>query len=111
MLVFFGVTNSVLKDMIKLSLFTSITATVIALVVFTANWHLFDYLGQPLPGYQLLLWPGNLSLMYLWHPIFTEELGFWPKLALLLISQFIIVTTITMVISTVLVELRKRYQR
>lgn len=95
--------------MIKLSLLTGITATIIALVAFTANWHLFDYLGQPLPGYQLLLWPGNLSLVYLWHPIFTEELAFWPKLALLLFGQFVIVAAMTMTIGTILIQLCKRY--
>ncbi|MBO9492163.1 hypothetical protein J7384_17515 [Endozoicomonas sp. G2_1] len=95
----------------RVALSVGIIATVIALVVFTANWHLFDYLGQPLPGYQLLLWPGNLSLVYLWHPIFTEELAFWPKLALLLFGQFVIVAAMTMTIGTILIKLRRRYQR
>ena len=35
----------------RVALSVGITATIIALVAFTANWHLFDYLGQPLPGY------------------------------------------------------------
>lgn len=99
------------RSHIRIALSAGIIATIIALVVFTANWQLFDYLGQPLPGYQLLLWPGNLSLIYFWHPIFTEELAFWPKLALLLIGQLFIVTTMTMAITTMLVQLRKCYWR
>lgn len=43
-----------------------------------------------MPGYQILLFPGNLTLEYFWHPIFTEEVTFWPKLLMLMTGQFVV---------------------
>lgn len=63
----------------------------LGLITFALNWQLMDIFHHPIPGYKLLLYPGNLSLVYLWHPIFTEELNYWAKLILLLIGQFMIV--------------------
>ena len=59
-------------------------------LMFFVNWQLSDGYGGTLPSYQWLLLPGNLSLVYFWHPIFTEEVNFWPKLFMLLLGQFII---------------------
>lgn len=75
----------------KLALKVAILATVVGLIAFTLSWNMWDVWQGPLPGYQVLLFPGNLTLIYLWHPLFTEELAFWPKLALLLIGQFAVV--------------------
>jgi hypothetical protein len=68
-----------------------VAAVVIGLVAFTLSWNLWDFWGGPMPGLQVILFPGNLMLVYLWHPLFTEEVNFWPKLALLLLGQFGIV--------------------
>ena len=48
-----------------------------------------------MPGIQVLLYPGNLSLVYVWHPLFTEEVNFWPKLALQMLGQFALVACST----------------
>lgn len=45
-----------------------------------------------MPGYEILLFLGNLTLVYVWHPLFTEEVDLYPKLALILLGQFLIVT-------------------
>jgi len=45
-----------------------------------------------MPGVQVLLFPGNLTLIYVWHPLFTEEINFWPKLGLHMFGQFFVVT-------------------
>lgn len=71
--------------------FAGVAALVIGLVAFTLSWNLWDFWGGPMPGLQILLFPGKLTLVYLWHPLFTEEINFWPKLALLLVGQFAIV--------------------
>ena len=52
-----------------------------------------------MPGYKVFLFPGNLTLIYIWHPLFTEELGYWSKLILLLLGQFVVVTVFTAVIT------------
>ncbi len=75
-----------------IAVYSGITAVVIGLIVFSLNWNLWELWGGPLPGYQIFLFPGNLTLIYVWHPLFTEELNFWPKLVLLLLGQFIVVT-------------------
>lgn len=51
-----------------------------------------------MPGYQILLFPGNLTLEYLWHPLFTEEINLLPKLAMVLVGQFVLVTLVAFVI-------------
>lgn len=75
----------------KLALKIAIFATVVGLIAFTLSWNMWEVWQGPLPGYQVFLFPGNLTLIYLWHPLFTEELAFWPKLALLLFGQFTVV--------------------
>lgn len=49
----------------------------------------------------------NLTLVYLWHPLFSEELGFWPKLMLQMLGQFAIVTAITATILGVIRQLKR----
>lgn len=71
-------------------------ALIVGLIVFTANWNVW---GGGMPGYGFFLFPGNLTLIYVWHPLFTEELDFWPKLGLLLFGQFTVVTFFVAVIT------------
>jgi hypothetical protein len=75
----------------SIAIYSGVAAVVIGLVAFTLSWNLWDFWGGPMPGFQVLLFPGNLTLIYLWHPLFTEEINFWPKLALLLFGQFVVV--------------------
>jgi len=75
-----------------IAMFSGIAAAIIGLIAFTLSWNLWDFWGGPMPGLQLLLFPGNLTLVYIWHPLFTEEVDFWPKLALLFLGQFFIVS-------------------
>lgn len=55
-------------------------AVVVGLLAFALNWNLWDFWGGPMPGIELLLFPGNITLVYIWHPLFTEEVYFWPVL-------------------------------
>ena len=66
-------------------------AVIVGLITFTLSWNLFDYFGGPMPGYDVLLFPANLSLVYVWHPMFTEEVNLLPKLGLMMIGQFVCV--------------------
>ncbi|MFC3122696.1 hypothetical protein [Agaribacter flavus] len=77
---------------LPVSVKVGIAATLVGLYVFTLSWQLYDYWQGPLPGYQFFLAPGNLSLAVFWHPIFTEEVNLYPKLGMILIGQFVIVT-------------------
>ena len=72
------------------------SATVIGMIAFAAHWHLWDYFEGPLPGYEILLFPGNMTLRYLWHPLLTEELSLSVKLILLFAGQFFVVTLLCM---------------
>lgn len=78
------------------SIKAGLAATVLGLLFFIGNRLLFDFNGGPIWGYYLVLLPGNLSLNYVWHPLFTEEINFWPKLILLLIGQFSTVSGIVL---------------
>lgn len=69
-------------------------SVVIGLAAFGLNWSLWDLWGGPMPGIQVLLFPGNLTLTYIWHPLFTEEVNFWQKLALQMLGQFVVVTCV-----------------
>lgn len=69
-------------------------SVVVGLLAFTLSWNLWDFWGGPMPGIELLLSPGNLTLVYIWHPLFTEEVDFWPKLFLLMLGQFLVVTVV-----------------
>ncbi len=84
------ITNSV-----SLSFLIASIATILGLIAFVLNWNFFD--GN-MSGYQILLFPGNLTLTYIWHPLFTEELNFWLKLKFLLFGQFGVVLICTRLI-------------
>ncbi|MGX5913227.1 hypothetical protein ACR0ST_00645 [Aliidiomarina sp. Khilg15.8] len=73
-------------------------AVVIGVIAFALSWNLWDIWGGPMPGVQVLLFPGNLTLVYVWHPLFTEEVTFWPKLAMLLVGQFVVVAGVATLI-------------
>lgn len=74
-------------------------SVMIGLVAFTLSWNFWDFWGGPMPGIQVLLYPGNLSLVYVWHPLFTEEINFWPKLALQMVGQFSVVASAAAVVT------------
>nr|WP_136250621.1 hypothetical protein [Ningiella ruwaisensis] len=80
------------------SIYLGLLASLIGLVTFVLNWNFFDVIGGPLPGYQIFLFPGNQSLVYIWHPLFTEEMGMYQKLGLMLFSQFMIVAIVAEII-------------
>lgn len=88
---------------IKIGIFSAL----VGLIVFTLNWQLFDYLQSSIPGYSILLFPGNLTLDLLWHPLFSEEINFYTKLALLMGGQF----TVTGVIGYGLLSLHQAARR
>jgi hypothetical protein len=67
------------------------------------NLALFDFIGGPLPGYQIALFPANLSLIYIWHPLFTEEIALLPKLALMLLGQFVFVSIIAAIVFSLVI--------
>lgn len=73
-------------------------STIIGLIVFTLNWQFWDLWNEPIPGYQVLLFPGNVSLVYFWHPLFTEEVNLLPKLLMILTGQFVISTCVFVVL-------------
>ena len=89
----------------SIALFAGAIAAAVGLIAFTLSWNMWDVWGGPLPGYQLFLLPGNLTLVYIWHPLFTEELSFWPKLVLLLFGQFSLVAMTTALLALVLKKL------
>ncbi|MCH8538119.1 MAG: hypothetical protein LAT66_10165 [Alkalimonas sp.] len=74
-------------------------SVVIGLIAFALSWNLWALWGGPMPGIQVLLYPGNLSLVYLWHPLFTEEVNFWPKLALQMVGQFTVVASVAALVT------------
>ena len=73
-------------------------ATLIGLLTFILHWNLWELWDGPLPGYQILLLPGNLTLEYIWHPLFTEEINLLPKLSLILTGQFVITFVVALII-------------
>lgn len=75
-----------------IGIYSGFFATIIGLIAFTLSWNLTAFFKGALPGYQILLFPGNLTLIYFWHPLFSEEVSFWPKLVMLLFGQFVVVT-------------------
>ena len=85
----------------------ALAATLIGLITFNLNWTLYDYFEGPLPGYDVLLFPGNLSLVYFWHPLFTEEVALLPKLGMILIGQFVLVYAVVFMIQQVRVRVNK----
>jgi hypothetical protein len=86
-----------MKSQLKTStiaILSGAVSVVIGLVAFALNWNFWEFWGGPMPGIRVLLYPGNLSLVYVWHPLFTEEVNFWPKLFLLMLGQFCVVTCV-----------------
>ena len=95
-----------LKTM-TIAIYAGITALVIGVIAFTLGWNFWEFWGGPLPGYQIFLYPGNLTLIYVWHPLFTEEVNFWPKLVLLLFGQFFVVTFVVALFTSTVRKLRR----
>lgn len=83
----------------KFAIYSGFIAMIIGVITFSLSWNLWAFFNGPLPGYRIFLFPGNLSLTYFWHPIFTEEVNFWPKLFMLLFGQFIVVASCVVVIT------------
>ncbi|MFS1524458.1 hypothetical protein ACL7TT_10145 [Microbulbifer sp. 2304DJ12-6] len=73
---------------------------VVGLIAFALNWNVW---GGGMPGYKILLFPGNLTLVYVWHPLLTEEIDFWPKLLLHSLGQFTVASFIIW-LSTIMVR-------
>ncbi|WP_419147792.1 hypothetical protein [Pseudoalteromonas 'SMAR'] len=96
---------------VKFSCYVGLTAVIIGLIAFSLSWNLWDFWGgRPMPGVQLILLPGNLTLKYFWHPLFTEEVNFWPKLLMLMLGQFF-VSAVSAAIAAVLLQVIKGKQR
>ena len=89
-----------LTKSVKVAIYYGVISIVIGLIAFSLSWNLWEFFGGPLPGYRIFLFPGNLTLTYFWHPIFTEEVNLWPKLFMLLFGQFIVVTSCMTVITS-----------
>ena len=79
-----------------IAVWAGLISVIIGAVTFALSWNLYDALGGPMPGTKGLLFPGNLTLIYVWHPLFTEEINFWPKFALQMFGQFCVVTAMAM---------------
>lgn len=75
---------------LHIALIAGVIAVVTGLIAFALNWNFPNFWGGTMPGVSVLLFPGNLTLVYLWHPLFTEEINFWPKLLLLILGQFLL---------------------
>jgi len=80
---------------ITVALYAGSIATVVGAIIFFLSWNFWEYFEGPIPGYQFFMFPGNLTLIHFWHPLFTEEVNFWPKLAMLLLGQFVVVSSVT----------------
>ena len=76
-----------LSKSFSIGVYSGVIATVIGLIAFTISWNFWAFFEGPLPGGQVFLFPGNLTLLYFWHPLFTEEVNFWPKLLMLLMFK------------------------
>ena len=79
-----------------IAVWAGLISVVVGAVTFALSWSLYDVLGGHMPGTKVLLFPGSLTLIYVWHPLFTEEINFWPKFALQMFGQFFVVTVMTM---------------
>nr|AFT63970.1 hypothetical protein [gamma proteobacterium D250] len=74
---------------VAIALYSGSLALAIGLIAFALNWNVW---GGGMPGYKLFLFPGNLTLIYVWHPLLTEEIDFWEKLFLHSLGQFTVVS-------------------
>jgi len=61
---------------------------IVGLIAFILSWEVWH---SEMPGYRILLFPGNLFLQ-----LFTEELDFGLKLVLLLAGQFLVSSLTTL---------------
>lgn len=77
-----------------------VASVAIGLIAFALRWNLWGLWGGPMPGTQAVLFPGNLTLVLIWHPLFTEEVDFWSKLALLMFGQFSVVASVAAVVTS-----------
>ncbi|WP_395345310.1 hypothetical protein PN836_010185 [Ningiella sp. W23] len=93
----------------QIALYAALAAVLIGLITFSLSWNFFDYWGGPIFGYSVLLFPGNLSLVYFWHPIFTEEVDLLPKLAMLLTGQFVLVYLFTFLVVKTVRQAKSKY--
>ena len=84
----------------SIAILSGVASVLIGLVAFALSWNLWDLWGGPMPGVQVILFPGNLSLVYIWHPLFTEEVDFWSKLALQMLGQFFVVTCVVAMLTS-----------
>jgi len=84
---------------IATAIYSGVIASIIGAIAFSLSWNLWEFFEGPLPGYQFFLFPGNLTLIYFWHPLFTEEVNFWPKLFMLLLGQFVVVTSVVALVA------------
>ncbi|WP_143452311.1 hypothetical protein [Lacimicrobium alkaliphilum] len=91
----------------RVALYAGLIAVVVGAVAFALNWLLW---GGNMPGYGALLCPGNFMLVYVWHPLFTEEIDFWPKLVLQLSGQFIVVVAFTALLMCLIKRLLSAYR-
>ncbi|MFI2812458.1 MULTISPECIES: hypothetical protein [Microbulbifer] len=75
-----------MKRAVHLPLLVAGLSTAAGGIAFVYNWQCYDG-GWPYFGIVLL--PGNLVLS-----LFTEEIDFWPKLALQMSGQFLVTFTV-----------------
>ncbi|MGI5309655.1 hypothetical protein [Rheinheimera sp. WS51] len=94
------------RNTATIAILSGLMSVVIGLVTFTLSWNLWEFFAGPMPGVQILLFPGNLTLVHLWHPLFTEELTFWPKLALQMVGQFAVVASVVAVLASTIKKWR-----
>ena len=92
---------------LHIALIAGVIAAAIGLVAFALNWHFPNFWSGAMPGVTALLFPGHLTLVYLWHPLFTEEINFWPKLLLLMLGQFLLTSGIVALCLSVAKRCRK----
>ncbi|GAB3035634.1 hypothetical protein [Bowmanella dokdonensis] len=64
-----------------------VVSLITGLLAFVYNWHI---VGGGWQWFPVLLFPGNLVL-----DLFTEEIHFWPKLALQMAGQFLVTVVLT----------------
>jgi len=92
-------------SVLQIPLYSGAVAALVGLITFTLRWNLWD---GPMPGYQILLFPGKLSLTYIWHPLFTEEIDLLPKLGLQLLGQFFFVSVMVWILVSISRKIFKR---
>lgn len=79
-------------SVMNIAVYTGVGSVLVGLIAFTINWTVW---GGGMPGYRSFLFPGNLTLIYVWHPLFTKEIDFWPKFTIHMLGQFTVVSLFT----------------